>query len=105
MLATFPEGEKQGEKQGGSKGNARGKIENGMALLFKILNRKWPAPLDWKFPVEKFNQKLAMPLTTLLRKEPPPEGKPWRKARLHIFAEKVFVGKLFSGNSYKPEVG
>ena len=39
-------------------------------------------------------RKQATPLTTLLRKEPPPEGKPRRKARLHIFAEENFVSKI-----------
>nr|DAO69443.1 MAG TPA: hypothetical protein [Caudoviricetes sp.] len=31
-------------RQGFTKGNARGKIDNGMALLFKILNRKCSCP-------------------------------------------------------------
>ena len=49
---------------------------NVAALWLKNFIRKTDCPLDGEFPIINFRPEYVTPLTTLLRKEPPPKGKP-----------------------------
>ena len=49
---------------------------NEAALWLKNFIRKPVAPPDGEFPIINFRAEYVTPLTTLLRKEPPPKGKP-----------------------------
>ena len=51
-------------------------VVNEAALWLKNFIRKQVAPLDGEFPIKNIRPEYVTPLTTLLRKEPPPKGKP-----------------------------